>query len=447
MALLRVLFCALIITVYACFFIPAEIYGESQQLKLTAELCNFSEITLRTVIRYQIVTAVCVYKQDTLTSIGFSTPFSVLGTVIYTGLLREIRNPLGFSAGSGMWRERTDIRLTTAMDGGRYWALALKPVPGCWLLYYLGKKDIPFSLGTIIRLEVDRALKIETLLSTSMPRAPTASTDWFAEKHRFSGGRLFHFGSRITLRRDAVYAIGSGGISGGSLVLPGYFFDLVGGMNTDPFSAVLIFGYADSNYTSPDAVYGSENILYGGLVRFTPFPWLELGQKYRRIIEQGNSGSKEKLSSYLDLTFNIRPDMLLYVDSAYSASFYYPRDDRDFAVHNLAFTTTIKTAGMVFSTEIALKNIGSTDVGSMVRLQLELENDICRLMLRVKNYWKHEKATFDFAAYFSLSFCGQKIYVKLNTIREIDPPTLTPATIVDNFNAYFSFTIGWEGVW
>jgi hypothetical protein len=427
--------------------------AESRQFIFTVETPDLQTLTLRAVVRYQVVTAFCVYKQDELSSFGFSTPFSVLGSVINTGLLREIRNPLAYSASSGVFREKSDIRLTTSLDGGAYWGLAFRPLPGSLMFYYYGKKNEPFSAGALARLEWDKTVRLELLVNTSCPRTPEPSADWFTDRAPFAGGRLVHAAGRLSLGHSPLYAIVSGALSCGELSEPGYFFHTICGLNTRPLDLSLIFGYGDKHYFDPEARGTNKNIMYGGDFAWKTLDWLEFSGRYRRTIEHGHLGqgkkrnSSEELGSGVEVTVGVGTGITFYGETAYTARFYYPEEAGDYMTHTLNTTVTCDTDGRSLSAIFCLKNIGSDDQSMTLGLELELKNNVTELVVGVNRIQQGESARYNCRAAFFIILPHQKYYLKLNTKGELDPDKIDWRTFTDEFTRRFCVTLGWEGSW
>ncbi len=449
----HILFTAIVSAAVLCTLPAGGAFAEPGRLTLTAETPDLKSLTLRAVVRYQVITAFCVYKQDELSSFGFSTPFSVLGSVIHTGLLREIRNPLAYSAASSVFREKSDIRLTTSLDGSAYWGLVLRPLPKSLVLYYYGKKDETFSLGAVARLEWEKIARLEMLVSTSYPRTPEQSAAWFKDKPPFPGGRLVHAASRLKLGWSPMYAIVSGGFSCGLLVQPGYFIHTISGLETRPLDLFLIIGYDDPHYLDPEAGCPKRNFMYGGSFALDPFDWLELDGGYRRTVEhgylqQGNRrNSSEELDSGLKVTAGIGPRSTIYAETGYTAHFYYPADARDYLTHTLSARITCDADGQSFSAWLSLKNPGLSDQSSTIGIEFELQNAFADLVVALKRTREDSSAWYNFRAAFYLLFPNQKYYIRLNTKRELDQEEIDWRTFRDEFTRYFCFTLGWEGAW
>jgi len=443
------------IIIALCFslILPLRLQAEYTQLKLTTELQDLSDLTLRAIIHYHTVKAFCILENEQLASFGFSTPFSAIGPLVQSGLLREIMNPLAYTATSSVFSEKTDLRLTTALDGSSYWGLALRPLPNNCMVYYLGKKAKPFAIGSVIRLEWDRFLLFESLIATSEPPAQQVSDVWFEDKPIFAGGRLVHISPRFKFTWSNLSCIISGSLSCGSLVIPGYFLHVVCGLNSDLVQTALILGYLSKDYVNPYGEYNDKNILYGGTISLTPCSWLKLEQEYKRIIFHRQPlydqyrKCKEKLSSSLEITVALAETSMLYLNEEYYVSFYFFPDNEDYCTHKVKSAVALEIDSCKLTAELRLDHIGLEDQSLVTICKLEMLIQLVTAKISVERCETERKTSYSAALSLFLKLGNHKLYIKMSTKKALRADDITWQDLGASLSRYVSLTLGWEGVW
>jgi hypothetical protein len=432
--------------------------AELNQFKLTTELNNFQDCILRGILNLNSVKAFLLVKNYELSSFGFSTPFSVVGPLILTGILREIRNPLAYKATSSVFYENTDLTLTTSLGGSSYWGVAFKPLPQNIVLYYLGQREKPFSLGAVLKLDWDRFLHIESLFSTCSPSASSLlrseeSDIWFDDKPVFAGGRILHLASRVRLEGENIFGIVSGSYSYGSLVLPGYFLHLVSGYNARIFKCSFIYGFANGDYVNPLGAYNSKNITYGGDFSLSLFPWLTWKEEYQQTIEnrkpQGTNytESKEVVSSILELVISLGGTSSLYLNGEHRMSFYFTPGEDDYINHDLKYTATLEIDKQKITSELYFYAVGLEDLNTALALKLELTIAIINIMLKLKLYDADQERSFFGAFSININVINHKFYLELSTPKQLSFNNFDWQKISNNPVRFFSLTLGWEVIW
>ncbi|MBN1797278.1 MAG: hypothetical protein JW822_01785 [Spirochaetales bacterium] len=441
------------ITLYLIFLPPSEVEAEYTRLKLTTELENCESFTVRATIIYQTVKAFCIVENDSLDSFGFSTPFSALGPLVRSGLLREITNPLAYTATSSVFSEKTDLRLTAALDGSSYWGLALKPLPENCMVYYLGKKDKPFAIGAVIRLEWERFFLFESLIATSEPPAQQVDDIWFEEKPIFAGGRLVHISPKFKLTWHNFSCLISGSLSCGSLVVPGYYLHTVCSYHTALVQTALILGYLNKDYVNPYGEYNNKNILYGGSITLTPSSWLKLEQEYERLIyhgrpaDQGFRECKEKLSSSVEFSFTLTESIMFNLNEDYCVSFHFDTDNEFDCVHKLISAAAVEHAVYELAVELKFDHIGLDDQSLTAELKLEIHVDPVTIYVTGKRIESQDTICYSCAFSLYLKLENHKFYLKTNTNKNLDKDNIAWQDLSNDFYKYISLTLGWEGVW
>jgi hypothetical protein len=436
----------------SCIF-PLRLQAEYTQLKVTAKYNDLSDLILRGIIHYHIIKAFCILENDRLDSFGFSTPFSVMGPLIQSGLLREIMNPLAYTATSSVFREKTDLRLTAALSGSSYWGLALKPFPDNFFLYYLGKRDRPFIIGAAVRLEWSNLLLFESLIATSEQPQQQLGDIWFEDKPLFAGGRLVHISPRFKLTWHDVSFIISGSLSCGQLVMPGYFFHAVSCIETDIVQISFIFGHINDNYVNPYGEYNDKNVIYGGNIRITPCSWLELEQGYSRLIFRSQPSRdpyrecKEKLSSVLEISIPISEMNTLCFNTEYDVSFHFLTDGEDNNIHTTASAVSLEIYDCELTAELRFDHIGLADQSMTVVGKLDLVIGPAVINILLERFAIECKTSYSAALSLSVQLENHEFYIEASTKKSKAAEEMTWQNFSNDFIRYISVTLGWEAVW
>jgi hypothetical protein len=183
---------------------------------------------------------------------GFSSPLFLAGPVRCTGLLREAANPLGFSPGSGVFREPTGLRLDVSPDGPAEHGLRLAPVPGRLALFAWESREPAPRMGGALALEPGDGARLEGFFLVSRPPESEEPEEWFPSRRGYPGGGLLHLGGsigcagrRADLSACFLLSAGERVASGGLLRL-----DLV--LRRGPLSLELLGGACTREYRRID---------------------------------------------------------------------------------------------------------------------------------------------------------------------------------------------------
>ncbi len=185
---------------------------EEEEIKgkrVTTKLENWEELTLRAVYTVGPVTLFATTKLIDFESqswwAGASTPAFTLGAVRYSGLLKEINNPVSAGPESTRLTEKTAITLDSTLDPGTVTGAGLYPLlqeetlPTRLSLFVFQQKNKIINLGTAAQLLLGSGTaEIVSVFSYSFDEESEETDGWFFESPPFAGDNLFHTALRCT---------------------------------------------------------------------------------------------------------------------------------------------------------------------------------------------------------------------------------------------------------
>jgi hypothetical protein len=183
-------------------------------------------------------------------AIAVETPWLVAGPLQPAGLLREVQNPLGFSAGSSVFQERTGLSLDLSILGGRT-CFACLPIPGALGLFCLPMTDESLAIGLFVSAAPAAWLGMEAEIQVEDVAPAGAATEWFPDRPAFPGGALVQLAGRIRARVPGFAACGTIGCSLAETAPPGGFFHLESEYKNGPAEVALLVGAAGEGYRTP----------------------------------------------------------------------------------------------------------------------------------------------------------------------------------------------------
>ncbi|MDR1316564.1 MAG: hypothetical protein LBK13_06790 [Spirochaetales bacterium] len=197
------------------------------------------------------------------TAAGFDSPWLTAGTVNTEGLFREIFSPLGYSAGSPVFTETSRLSLNTTPQRSTRTGVWLK-TPGDYaaLGAYTDAQDISHSAATLNFFRGKRGPLLSGLLMLSQPPSRLELDDWFPEKPLFPGGTLYHAAFRGQIPFDSYSGgITRAGVSSalcfGERTRPAAYYTLFASHTDKTLDIRLLYGHADTQYTTPEGRYPS----------------------------------------------------------------------------------------------------------------------------------------------------------------------------------------------
>jgi len=184
-------------------------------------------------------------------TLALSSPWLVCGPVVGEGLLREASNPLGFSAGSDVFAERTGVRLDGSLPACRPGLLCM-PLPEALGLYSLPCSNGARAYGCFASIMASTGFRVEGFLSFSKSESEGFGEEWFLSTPEDPGGAMASGGVRLEVD---FRALSLGATVGGSFperAPSGSFQLLHGSWHGNDFFAEGLAGRIDAAYRRPD---------------------------------------------------------------------------------------------------------------------------------------------------------------------------------------------------
>jgi hypothetical protein len=245
-----------------------------QDIELLSKLSDLSVFYNRLIFDWQDTRFFLVDKRNNLDpvlpDIGFSCILGSFGPVEKKGLLREASNPLGYSASSDVFTERTGIAPDISLDSSKDTYAMLSPVPEILSLYAIWRDGAITHSGGIVSLPIADKSFLELSGSLSTPSKPQAAETWYLDKNLYSGGAVYTAGGRAALSIGILSVNSSLVFSGNEYYEPG-FFSLSGiGLESGIVTLKTLFGYCSDTYITPDCSFIDKMIQAEALLEVTP---------------------------------------------------------------------------------------------------------------------------------------------------------------------------------
>jgi hypothetical protein len=259
---------------------------DGESVTVTTELTDLKELRNRIILKADercfIWTDVRGREQNQGSCFGLSTPRLILGPVSPAGLFREIQNPLGFSPGSSVFKEKTGMRLDTAFFVNKK-GIYIEPLPDRLALFGFMSREILKS-GLLISVPEYHFshLKVrnEFLVSTSLPLRVYPGDRWYLSEPCFPGGRLFHGSARVILGLPFMSIVLSSCLSGGERVIAGTIFNTAVRLESAALESNLYLGLASKSYYTPDGEMPDSSLAAGMRLHIIPWDCIGLGAGY-----------------------------------------------------------------------------------------------------------------------------------------------------------------------
>ena len=249
------------------------------------ELFDFNELRNKVDIKQGCFRFLAVYtrkkgKSD-YKSFGISSPWLTAGPVYSKGMISEIFNPLGYSPGSNVIKQRSGFNLDGSITGGTKKGLIFSPFPGFFTLFYLNSKKIR-KFGGYFCIPFNEYVKIEYLSCLSNPDRDEVRESWFIDEPGFRGGEIINNAIKLLIKYPSFMFFFTFSISGGQLISRGMFTHISFLINKNFFSLESLSGYSD-NYITPNGKPCNKAWIAGidVFIKFSKFFWLGSEVNYK----------------------------------------------------------------------------------------------------------------------------------------------------------------------
>ncbi len=327
------LFCSIFVLISYNVFSETAVsggVGNFEYFKFKTQIYKLEEIRNR--VDLGLGTSRFIYinvrKEDepVYSSFGFSFPWITVGPLTVKGLLREINNPLGYSALSNVFKEYIDINLNGSFTDPGKNGLLIEIIPDVIGIYQYNSSEIS-KFGGFLSYKND--LSVELLFSASRPEKEAVPDSWYLDAPVFPGGMLFHNAYRLAFKVPSLFASLSGCISSGELVKQGYFTNIDFIVKTDFMELAGLAGFSSDSYFNPDGKDSNYRSQYNADIWIKAIGPLSFGGGYWIKKEHpGNitdlyTESREGflIKSRIDINFNRNISFVL--DSKYLNEYQY----------------------------------------------------------------------------------------------------------------------------
>jgi hypothetical protein len=178
-------------------------------------------------------------------------PWMRLGPLRATGVMREASDPLGFTAWSGVFRERTGLAVKSSLPAGEQGFLCM-PIPDDLGLFCVPLPEGGLEYGCFCSLPPRGGVSAEGFISLSRPEASEPGEEWYCTMPAFPGGSLLDAAARLLLRLPSFVIAATAGASSAERAEPGMFGHLCLSTEGRGVSASLLIGGADAAYRTPE---------------------------------------------------------------------------------------------------------------------------------------------------------------------------------------------------
>ena len=374
-----------------------------------------------------------VQEPETATiRLGVRTPVFLAGPVSKRGLIRLVENPLGFSAASDVFQEKSGLFLNGDFDPGSRSGLKLALIPGYLELFGFRLQGQPLKIGVLTFFPVNNLLQIEVLGMASQPEEQLGFTEWFSDPPPFPGGLIVSISSRIRLTRLRNKLALSVAASGAERARPGFLMQLHGDLHRTGIGLVGLAAYCDPAFLSPDGEYGDWLIKVGGRLEIGPVGAYSLSCSYEKALPRPDIVPGAYLS-FRDLAA-LKADLVSPLWRGWSLSARIAGRKKVFCSTSGAWTeeADCELSVSLFHDLLALKLEGGLDLegSTWARLTPALDTGPLELSVSYERVFKPDIEIL--AAKLDLSVLEWRIYLRAR----LENPF--------RWARDFSLTLGWE---
>jgi len=184
-------------------------------------------------------------------ALGISSPWAVFGPLLPRGILRQVSDPPGFTAGSGLFTERTGFVLDGALPSSRA-GVVVTPVRDWYGLFCRPGREGGTETGAFARLSPGGGAILEACAMASRPDARPVPEDWILSRGSPPGGDIANIAGRMSMVSPLFSYSLAAGTSRSAHARPGAFASVwLRGRSGDLDAAALVSG-ADVGYRAPD---------------------------------------------------------------------------------------------------------------------------------------------------------------------------------------------------
>lgn len=205
-------------------------------------------------------------------ALGASLPWLQAGPLVGRGILRQMADPLSFSAWSSVFTERTALVLDASLRSSRQGAVVM-PLSGLTGVFLRGQAAGAGECGAFGRLPLGAGAAAEGLVLRSRPEPRAISDDWYFDRSPFPGGEVTHLCGRLMLDSPRMDFSITTGTSACTWASPGSFATAWFRAHSADAEASALLSGATAAYRSPDGGCPNGNLLASAGIRLGGNPW------------------------------------------------------------------------------------------------------------------------------------------------------------------------------
>ena len=198
--------------------------------------------------------------------LGMSLPWLRCGPLLARGILRLASDPLGFSAWSGVFQERTTLVLDGELSSSKEGVL-LMPIPDLCGVFCRPVRTGGNEFGAFGSVPLAAGVAAEGAILGSRPAPQAVPEEWFLARSSFPGGDVMDVCARLVVSSPSLGISFASGTSSAQWAAPGAFSNLwISGRFPALQAAVLLAG-ATPGYRAPDGACASAATRLSAMVR------------------------------------------------------------------------------------------------------------------------------------------------------------------------------------
>ena len=198
--------------------------------------------------------------------IGVSLPWLRCGPLLVRGILRQVSDPVGFTAWSSAFQERTALVLDGELSSSGQGVL-LMPVPELCGVFCRPVRTGGCEYGAFGCVPLGAGAAAEGAIVVSRPAPQAAPDDWFLTRSPFPGGDVTDFCARLVLNSPSLGFSFTSGTSSARWAGPGAFSNLWMSARVPGLRAAVLLAGATPGYRAPDGACTSAASRLSAMVR------------------------------------------------------------------------------------------------------------------------------------------------------------------------------------
>lgn len=452
--------------VYIFILLTFFIYCQQFQARVKSEIHELNTFRLLVDLDYDCLRSVVIQENLELKTLGFSSPWFIIGPVNRYGLLREIYNPLGYSPASDVYAEKTGFKLNGSFSYSQYQGLVLNPLPSYISFYLINTENnldqllrpdtwqftrlSAWQFGGLLNLELMELLFIDFLISTSETEIKNDYEEWFSKIPVFPGARILNLAQKIGILGDFYKLIITNVISVGELVGPGNFSYALLGFNCDYMESKFFGGVCTDNYLSPEFKYNKNWLGCGFYTLLTPVKWFDLSVEYKRDVEHKEilptpflSGTG-KLNVCTLLKYDVDKNLLMGQEGEFEYTCYYKKDGVINQVRQMDFEIFWQNDFSKYLLLMGFNQEKAKEIETVMGLEIAYIFDVFKFNLILKRIENHIESYSGRLEFILKPDENYNMFLNIYTLKPIGFSGELWQAFKQNIFDFLTLSLGWE---